>query len=32
MPQALLIIMCDEKVAPPGLATVLEVIAPVSSS
>jgi hypothetical protein len=32
MPQALLIIMFDEEVAPPGLATVLEVIPPMSSS
>jgi hypothetical protein len=32
MPQALLIIMGDQEVASPGLATVLEVIAPMSSS
>jgi hypothetical protein len=32
MPQALLIIVCDEEVAPPDLATTLEVIAPMSPS
>jgi hypothetical protein len=32
MPQALLIIMLDEEVASPSLATTLEVIAPMSPS
>ena len=32
MLQALLIIVCDEEVTPPDLATTLEVIAPMSSS
>jgi hypothetical protein len=32
MLQALLIIVCDEEVTPPDLATTLEVIAPMSPS
>jgi hypothetical protein len=32
MPEGLLIIVFDEEVAPPGLATALEVIAPMSPS